>query len=84
MWSAAGLHSWITAFLGYVDDLPSSSKILKAITFEDDTSLFHEHKNIILIPSLVDFHSLYELLHSQVYRNGLKLRITNVEICIDK
>ena len=26
------------------------------------------------IPSLVDFHSLQELLHSQVYRNNLKLQ----------
>ena len=24
------------------------------------------------IPSLVDFHSLYQLLYYQVYRNGLK------------
>ena len=36
------------------------------------------------IPSLVDFHSLYQLLHSQVYHNGLKLWISNVKICIDK
>ena len=28
---------------------------------------------IIKLSSLVDFHSLYKLLHSQVYRNGLKL-----------
>ena len=35
-------------------------------------------------PSLVDFHSLYQLLHSQVYRNGLKLWISNVKICFDK
>ena len=26
------------------------------------------------IPSLVDFHSLFQLLHSQVYCNGLILR----------
>ena len=84
MWSTAGLHSWITAFLGYVDNLSSSSKILNAIMFEDDTNLFHEHQNIILIPSLVNFHRLYQLLHSQVYRNGLKLQITNAKICIDK
>ena len=35
-------------------------------------------------PSLVDFHSLYQLLNSQVYRNGLKLSISKVKICIDK
>ena len=35
------------------------------------------------ISSLVDFHSLYQLLHPQVYRNGLKLWISNVKICID-
>ena len=32
------------------------------------------------IPSLVDFHSLYQLLHShKVYRDGLKLWISNVK-----
>ena len=36
------------------------------------------------IPGLVDFHSLYQLLHSQVYRNGLKLWIFNVKIYIGK
>ena len=35
------------------------------------------------IPSLVDFHILYQLLHSQVYRSGLKLLISNVKICVD-
>ena len=34
--------------------------------------------------SLVDFHSLYQLLYSQVYRNGLELWITNIKIYIDK
>ena len=50
-----------------------------------------ENKNLRLrsnkireIPSLVDFHSLYQLLHSQVYRNELKLWISNVKICLDK
>ena len=33
---------------------------------------------------LFGFHSLYQLLHSQVYRNDLNLRISNVGICIDK
>ena len=36
------------------------------------------------IPSLVDFHSLYQLLRSKVYRNGLKLCISNVKTSIDK
>ena len=36
------------------------------------------------IPSLVDFYSLYILLHSQVERNDLRLWISNVKICIDK
>ena len=32
------------------------------------------------IPSLVDFRSLYQLLHShKVYRDGLNLRISNVK-----
>ena len=32
------------------------------------------------IPSLVDFHSLYQLLHShKVYRDGLKLWISNLK-----
>ena len=34
-------------FLGYVNDLPSSSKILNLITFADNTNLFHDHKSII-------------------------------------
>ena len=34
-------------FLVYVNDLPSSSKILNPIMFADDTNLFYEHKNII-------------------------------------
>ena len=34
--------------------------------------------------NLVDFHSLYEVLDSQVYGNGLKLWISNVKVCIDK
>ena len=34
------------------------------------------------IPSLVDFHSLYQLLHSQVYHNGLKLWISNVKFVL--
>ena len=33
---------------------------------------------------LVDFHSLYQLLYSQVYRKGLKLWISNVKIFINK
>ena len=33
-------------FLVYVNDLPSSSKILNPILFPDDTNLFYEHKNI--------------------------------------
>ena len=32
------------------------------------------------IPSLVDFHSLNQLLHSQVYRNDLKLKLKFVLI----
>ena len=41
-------------------------------------------KKFTKISSLVDFYSLYQLLHSQVYRNGLKLRISNMKICIHK
>ena len=32
---------------------------------------------------MVDFYSLYQLLHSEVYRKDLKLWISNVKICID-
>ena len=34
-------------FLVYVNDLPSSSKILNPIMFAGDTIIFYEHKNII-------------------------------------
>ena len=33
-------------FLVYVNDLPSSSKIINPIIFADDTNLFYEYKNI--------------------------------------
>ena len=36
-------------FLVYVNDHPSSSKILNPIMFANDTNLFHEHKNIIKV-----------------------------------
>ena len=39
-------------------------------------------RKIRKIPSLVYFHSLYQLSNSQ--RNGLKLWISNVKICMDK
>ena len=32
---------------------------------------------------MVDFHSLCQLLHSQVYHDDLKLWTSNDEICID-
>ena len=41
-------------FLVYVNDFPSSSKILNAIMFADDTNLFHEHKNIIKLFATVN------------------------------
>ena len=41
-------------FLVYVNDLPSSSKILTPIMFADDANLFHEHKNIIKFFVLVN------------------------------
>ena len=34
-------------FIFYVNDLPSSFKILNPIVFSDDKNLFYEHKNII-------------------------------------
>ena len=34
-------------FLVYVNDLPSSAKILNTIMFADHINLFYEHKNII-------------------------------------
>ena len=34
-------------FLLYVNDLPSSSKLLKPYMFTDNTNLFYEHKTII-------------------------------------
>ena len=39
-------------FLVYVNDLPSSSKILNPIMFAEDTNLFYEHKNIKLFATL--------------------------------
>ena len=39
-------------FLVYVNDLPSSSKILNPIMFADDTNLFYEHKNIKLFATV--------------------------------
>ena len=41
-------------FLVYVNDLPSSSKILNRIMFADDTNHFHEYKNIIKIFATVN------------------------------
>ena len=41
-------------FLVYVNDLPSSSKILNRIMFADDTNHFHEYKNIIKIFTTVN------------------------------
>ena len=41
-------------FLVYVNDLPSSSKILNPIMFADDTNLFYEHKNIMKLFSTVN------------------------------
>ena len=41
-------------FLVYVNDLPSSSKILNSIMFADDTNLFYEHKNIIKLFATVN------------------------------
>ena len=38
----------------YVNDLPSSSKILNPIIFADNTNLFHEHKNIIKLFAIVN------------------------------
>ena len=39
-------------FLVYVNDLPSSSKMLKPIMFADDTNLFCEHKDIKLFATV--------------------------------
>ena len=33
-------------FVVYINDLPSSSKILNLLMFADDTNLFYEYKNI--------------------------------------
>ena len=41
-------------FLVYVNDLPSSSKILNPTMFADDTNLFYEHKNIIKLFTTVN------------------------------
>ena len=36
------------------------------------------------IPSFIDFHSSHQVLHLQVYHNGLKIWISKDIICIDK
>ena len=41
-------------FLVYVNDLPSSSKILNPTMFADDTNLFYEHKKIIKLFTTVN------------------------------
>ena len=41
-------------FLVYVNDLPSSSKILNRIMFADDTNLFYKHKSIIKLFATVN------------------------------
>ena len=41
-------------FLVYVNDLPSSVKMLNPIMFADDTNLFYEHKNIIKLFATVN------------------------------
>ena len=45
MWNTTG--SILGTFFFYVNDLPSSSKILNLIMFGDDTNLFHDPKIII-------------------------------------
>ena len=46
MWSTAGLHSFNGLFLVYVNDRPSSSKILHPVMFADKTNLFYEDETI--------------------------------------
>ena len=41
-------------FLVYINDLPSSSKILNLILFADDTNLFYDHKNVIKLFATVN------------------------------
>ena len=41
-------------FLIYVNDFPSSSNLLNSIMFAEDTNLFFEHKNIIVLFSTVN------------------------------
>ena len=41
-------------FLVYINHLPSSSKILNPIMFEDDTNLFYEYKNIMKLSVTVN------------------------------
>ena len=41
-------------FLVYVNNLPSSSKILNPIMFADDTNLFYKHKNTLKLFSTLN------------------------------
>ena len=55
MWATpAGFIFGLLHFLVYDNDLPFSSKILNPIMFGDDTNLFHEHKNIIILFATVN------------------------------
>ena len=64
-------------FLVYVNDLPSSSKILNAIMFADDTNLFYEHKNIIKLFATVneELMNINDIINDWLMANKLSLNV---------
>ena len=51
MWSTIEFCSLPAALLSYVNDLPSSTKIINPLKFAEDTNIFHEHKKRLFFHS---------------------------------
>ena len=76
----------LTLTLSWRRPLSYKNQSIDLLRFLYDIGLRHERVKVLQnkqLPSLVDFNGLYQLLHSQIRRNGLKLWISNVKICIE-